>query len=176
MSSIKLALASVAAALAMGTSVMAADLVMEEVAVDDVMTENWTGFYVGGQVLGTAFQGPFPSNSVDLGVVVGANVQLDQVVLGAEGRVAYYIDDTFPPGFVAGASVRAGYLVSEDVLLYGSAGYDRFSPGALYSNLGLGVEFNVTESLSVDLEAKRWWQVFGPYTANTLSASLNWHL
>jgi opacity protein-like surface antigen len=176
MSSIKLALASVAAALAMGTSVVAADLVMEEVAVDEVMTENWTGFYVGGQILGLGFQGPLPSNGVHLGVVVGANVQLEQFVLGAEGRVAYAIDFTFPDGFVAGGSVRAGYLVSPDVLLYGSAGYDRFSAGALYSNLGLGVEFNVSESLSVDLEAKRWWQVAGPYTANTVSASLNWHL
>lgn len=80
------------------TSVMAADLIVEEpIAEVALAAYDWNGFYVGGQigVMGVDVTTPDPDfvqpsgAGFLIGLHAGANAQMDSFVLGVEGDVEY---------------------------------------------------------------------------------------
>jgi opacity protein-like surface antigen len=157
----------------MSGAAVAADFlepVMEEAAAVD-----WNGVYIGAGIEGTAFYGPLGTSMGDISLILGGNIQSDQFVIGVEGFLAGY-QDAFFSGWLVGGEARGGFLVSPEALLYGSLGAVHFDGGANYVTVGAGVEFMVSDSLSIDLEAKHWVETNGPYVANSISLSANWHL
>ena len=139
----------------------------------------WTGFYAGFGATGIAFVEPEASMAA-LDAIAGFNSQAsDSIVVGAEAWLSGWrsnIDDT---GLSVGAEIRAGFLVTPQLLAYASLGAMHFlkEDGATYAQFGLGAEYMVTEDISVDLEYKHWQEVSGAgvYSANALSASVLWH-
>lgn len=127
------------------TSVMAADLIVEEpIAEAALAAYDWNGAYVGVQVGGgwatfdreilpvPGFQNSFDASGWLAGVYAGANFQMDSFVLGIEGDVNWTNisgDDAGTGGSLdtgtidALASLRARAGVAfESVLLYATAG------------------------------------------------------
>lgn len=138
---------------------------------------DWDGFYAGLGLSG--------AYNVNLGErfgfvdgIVGVNAQLEgDFVVGAEVALSGWISDApAGPGLSASGEVRGGFLVTPDVLLYGSAGAMHFiSGGATYLQVGAGAEFAVADNMSLDLQYKYWVEMPGVYRDHSLSASLLWH-
>jgi len=169
-----------AAIMAVGTflsgAALAADL---PVIVDDQTmaeaTSVWNGIYVG---VGTtvAYNVDFAETFGFGDAVVGANMQKDAFVFGAEAYLSGWRSTLAGPGLSAGAEVRGGYLVTPDVLLYLSGGAMHFiSGGNTYGQIGVGTEFKLADNLSLDVEYKYWHQLGGIYQTHSLSTSLLWH-
>lgn len=142
-----------AAVALMSTSVMAADLIVEQpAAVIPTSAFDWSGFYVGahagwasGSVLADPIDAPDETTATGwlLGVQAGANAQFDTFVLGVEGDVAWSNitneDEISAVGgpygltdvnWLASLRGRAG-VAFDQVLLYATAGF-----------AGAGVTFN----------------------------------
>jgi len=153
---------------------------------------SWSGAYVGalasGQASGTtngfrelelptAAEGPVSTIDFAYGAFAGVNMQLgDQWVVSAEGEVTkydadydYVLDDTqdfASSDYKAQLSVRLGYLVNPDTLIYARAGYGlmHMNPDPLFAatgtesgyvqtlSAGLGVEAMVTENALLRVE------------------------
>jgi outer membrane immunogenic protein len=158
--------------------------------VDLEPTRSWSGGYVGVLAGGlsssslnggrqTDFaEGPVSDIEVEYGGFVGANLQVgDQWVVGVEGELlkssvvydATFVDDAYDyaSSDIRGqASVRLGYLVNPDTLIYARAGYglmhinpDEFNsyPGteAAYIqtvSAGVGVESMISENALLRVE------------------------
>jgi outer membrane immunogenic protein len=145
----------------------AADLIIDTPPMNDPVVSDWDGLYAG--LTGAAwFEGTiYPA----IGVELGGNFVSGNLLLGVEGDVAYY----FTSGNLAGElSGRGGVLVTDDVLLYGSAGVGALSNGAVYFPFGVGVELMLQDSVSVDLQAEALAGGGGIF-GSRISASLNYH-
>lgn len=127
------------------TSVMAADLIVEEpIAEVALASYDWNGFYVGAQVGGgwgtfdreiiptPDFQNSFDASGWLVGVHAGANFQMDSFVLGIEGDVNWTnisgddagaggTLDTVTINALGSLRARAGFAI-DSVLLYATAG------------------------------------------------------
>lgn len=160
---------------------MAADapLIIDDQAIEMASPGEWTGFYAGLGATGVVF------NDTDemmgsLDAVVGFNWQAnDRFVVGAEAWLSGWASNYDVEGLNGGTEIRAGFLVTPALLAYASLGGLQFlkENGATYAQIGLGVEYAVTDDISVDLELKHWQEVSGAgvYQANSLSASVLWH-
>lgn len=142
---------------------------------------SWSGAYVGalasGQVSGTAngfrelelptaAEGPVSTIDFAYGAYAGVNMQLgDQWVVSAEGEVTkydadydYVLDDTqdFASSDYKGqVSIRLGYLVNPDTLIYARAGYGlmHMNPDPLFAAAGTQSAYVQTISAGVGIEA-----------------------
>ncbi|MEP7240723.1 MAG: outer membrane beta-barrel protein [Devosia sp.] len=173
-----LTLLSAAAVATLMTGVsFGADLMMAPPAPAAAMTSDWTGGYIG--VAGSWSQvQPSGDQSVDLNVVVGANLQTGMFLVGLEGHAGVDYDYTIASTQgTAGIAARAGFVVGDAALLYGALGYDWYSgSGNTYYTASIGAEFMVSDSMSLDL---RYTHGMGANNANTtdaVSAGLNWHM
>lgn len=145
----------------------AADLIIEPPAVDDPVVSNWDGLYAGltgalwleGGVV-------FPA----LGVELGGNFVSGDLLLGAEIDLAYYLTSG---NFDVGVTGRAG-AVLDSAVIYGSLGIATLSNGSAYVPVGAGVEFMVTDSMSIDLQGEYLIGLNG-FNAVRASTSLNFH-
>lgn len=166
------------AAALMGSTAFAADLVVvDEQTMDFASDTSWSGFYAGVGITG-AYNVDFAETFGFGDVIVGANVQADSFVFGAEAYLSGWRSNLAGPGWSGGAEVRAGYLVAPEVLVYVSGGAMHFiTGGATYGQLGVGAEFMVAEDLSLDLEYKYWRELGGAgvFQTHSVSASLLWH-
>lgn len=160
---------------------MAADapLIVDEQAINMASPGEWTGFYAGLGATGIAFVEPDGSIGA-LDGIVGFNWQAnDSVVVGAEAWLSGWRSDMGETGVSGGTEIRAGFLMTPQLLAYASLGGMHFfkEDGATYAQIGLGAEFMVAEDMSIDLELKHWQEVsgLGEYSANSLSASVLWH-
>ena len=149
-----LVLATVAAG-CMGSVAIAADM-MQPPPPEAVMTSGWDGAYIGGTVSG------YSSGFVGGDLVFGGNFTVsEQFLIGAEAGVGGWIGGG--SGLDAYVAGRAGFLPTDNVLLYGALGAKWFSvpPSVFYA--GLGVEFKATDNVSVRGEIDRFntgvWQV-----------------
>ncbi|MEO6179375.1 MAG: outer membrane beta-barrel protein [Devosia sp.] len=169
----KLAVAAVVLA-SMSTVAMAADLVVDVPMVDEVSPSDWSGFYAGLGLTGTAYTpGADILGSID--AIAGVNVVADMFVLGVEGQISGYTS-TFGNGIQVSGEVRGGVLASPDVLIYGSLGDTYFvTGGGNYVTAGVGVELKVAEKTTLDLEYKHGWGTNVAFQSNSLSASVLWH-
>ncbi len=149
----------------MGTTAMAADL-MQPPPMSDPVVSGWDGFYAG--LTGAAwFQGTvYPG----LGVRLGGNWTSGSVLFGVQGDVRYYLNSGNFGGELAG---RLGYILNDTAVIYGKLGVGGLSNGSRYIPIGAGVEFKVTDSMSVDLTGE--YLAGSGFSATQFGASLNWH-
>lgn len=147
--------------------------------VDLEPKRSWSGGYVGvlagalatssvnGGLAPDELEGPVASINGQYGAYMGVNLQVgDQWVVGAEGDVSIY-DATYDAvstdnawdyatsDHKAQASVRLGYLVNPDTLLYARAGYGlmHINPDSFYSFPGTESAYVQTVSAGLGVEA-----------------------
>lgn len=142
-----LAVAAVAVGV-MGSTAMAADL-MQPPPPAAVMTSGWDGGYIG--VDGAIFT---PPTGLQADVFAGGNMTVSEsFLIGAEASIGTY---TLLPGFgieVSG-SLRAGFIASDAVLIYGKlGGAVDFGAGAgTRVFVGAGAEFKVSDNMAIRAE------------------------
>lgn len=160
-------------AAALTGSAMGADLAVTAPAP----TFDWNGFYAGLGVTGSTWWNGGPSvmqGSID--GIVGVNVTSDQFLFGVEGQLSGYVDDTSTRGWIAKGEVRAGYLATENALIYAALEALHFDAGANYAGVGAGLEFAATDNMSVDIEGTYYpWTDNGAWRSAQVSGSLLWH-
>lgn len=174
-------LSSVALVAGMGASALAADYgtpMMEEPVMMTDPGFDWDGLYAGMGIAAASFTGPGPSGTDGfVRFVLGANMTVDSFLFGAEGWVGGYttISGAGMSGYAYGGQVRAGYLATPDVLLYGSADAFTYDAGGQYAGIGAGVEFAVTDNMSLDTHYTYYgWSNTG-FTGHEISGTLNFH-
>jgi opacity protein-like surface antigen len=169
----KLAVAAVVVG-SMSTAAFAADLIVDVPVIEEAAPSDWDGFYAGLGVTGTMYT-PGGDTLGSLDGIIGVNVVADMFVLGVEGQISAY-SSTFGNGVQLAGEIRGGVLATPDVLIYGSLGDTYFvTGGGNYVNAGLGIEFKVAESTSLDLEYKHGWGTNVPFQSDSISASVLWH-
>ncbi|WP_274426802.1 outer membrane protein [Chelativorans sp. YIM 93263] len=165
------------------TSAYAADVVMEQppqppaapMAVAPVAT--WAGPYAG-IALGYGFEGKFETDDVEVeeradgfvgSAFAGWNGQSEAFVYGVEGDVGYNGmdvedgDDEFKYGVDGSLRARLGYAITNDVLVYGTAGgaatrikaespIDSDTATAIGWTAGAGTDVKLTEQSFARLE------------------------
>lgn len=133
---------------------------------------DWDGFYVGVGIEGIAYSDTF--NVVQADIIAGLNITSGQLLFGLEGWIGGF-RSTFPSsGFQGGASARVGYLVSPKAVIYLAGGVNGNDLGFQYATAGGGVEFAITDNLSIDFEYKYWMSLNSAVTGSGIGASLNW--
>jgi outer membrane immunogenic protein len=175
----KVALSALATTLTMGTA-FAADLITVptstpvEVPVHEEAGFDWSGFYAG--VYGVGQNGSVSGTQYGLGVQAGVNAQFDFYLLGAEvavhgltggvGNTSY--------GQILG---RAGLVVTDDVLVYAAGGYglDLGAPEEDDLLVGGGVEFAVTENVSLEAEYLHGFPLSGGNAKDQVTIGANFH-
>lgn len=160
----KLVLAAAAAG-CMGSTAMAADL-MQPPPMSDPVVSGWDGFYAG--LTGALwFQGTvYPG----VGVRVGGNYTSGDFLIGLQSDLRYY-----PTSGNLGLELaaRGGVILNDTAVVYGKLGVGGLSNGSRYIPIGVGVEFKVSDSVSVDLSAD--YLAGSGFSATQVGASLNWH-
>lgn len=175
----KIALTALATTLTMGTA-FAADLITVptstpvEMPVHEEAGFDWSGFYAG--VYGVGQNGSVSGMQYGLGVQAGVNAQFDFYLLGAEvavhgltggvGNTSY--------GQILG---RAGLVVTDDVLVYAAGGYglDLGAPEEDDLLVGGGVEFAVTENVSVEAQYLHGFPLSGGNAKDQVTIGANFH-
>ncbi len=131
---------------------------------------DWSGPYVGaygGYVFGVGW--------IQTGAQAGYNFDMGGFVAGIEGQLGAVWT---LPGLIGEANVnaRAGVVLG-DALLYGEAGVGVLFPGFVPTwNAGGGIEFAVTNDISLFGEAKALGFFGGGVFGVTVQGGLNWHL
>lgn len=172
---LSLALAALATATALSaTAAQAADLYKPDPVMAMASPSfNWDGFYAG---IGGA--GSFYNTGVTIGQVeveAGVNFTSGDFLFGAEALVGWAINNAGTNSAVIGAEGRLGYLVTPEVLLYLSGGgVHYFNGSTTFGTLGAGVEFAVTDDVSLDLEYKYLWNS-AALNGHEIGASVLWH-
>ena len=141
---------------------------------------SWTGGYVGvlagalgsgtvngfRELEGPPADGPVSTIDPTYGVYMGFNAQLgDQWVVSAEGEVTKYdaaydyvgdeAQDFASSDYKGQVSIRLGYLVNPDTLIYARAGYGlmHMNPDPLFAAAGTESDYVQTLSAGVGIEA-----------------------
>lgn len=123
----------------------------------DTASNNFDGAYVG--IVGAAGISNLPIIDKEIAAVAGYNFNMGNgYVAGAE------IDASFNPlslwgpnAFTGTLDGRVGYVVTDDVMLYGRAGggYTTGGPGSAVWDIGGGAEYALTEKFTVRGELDR---------------------
>lgn len=152
MTILKSTLLAAAATVAIASAAQAADPIMPTPVVPVAPAASvfdWNGFYAGIRV-GAENEIDFDETDWLVGAEIGVNAAFDMFVLGGELAVDYVFDD--PEFAYVEGTVRAGVLLMPEALVYGTVGYgaDMDDGSGEHVLAGLGVEFAVAESVSVD--------------------------
>jgi opacity protein-like surface antigen len=168
----KIALGALASMLLGGTA-MAADL-MAPPPPAAAMTSDWTGGYIGLQ--GSLSRDSSAANSAAIDVVLGADFQTDMFLVG--GRIWGGWTQSISGGggnWDYGVEGRAGFVAGDMALLYGAIGDQSYASGVNFWTAGVGVEFKMGDSASLDLEYKHLWPGSGAtLTSDQVLAGLHW--
>ncbi|WP_029040060.1 outer membrane protein [Cucumibacter marinus] len=136
---------------------------------------DWEGFYAGVGFGSTGLTSGGPADQeYQFQGIAGFNFLASSVVLGAE-VYAEYVTDFTDSTTAVGAEARAGYLVTDDMLVYAALGLHRYQPGGVYATGSIGAEFVVGDSSTIDVKYSYLDHTNGPFWGHKLSASWNWH-
>ncbi len=169
-------LATTAIVLVLGsTGALAADapdLIIDDEAID--MATDWDGVYIG---VGVNIEQDLNGPDLFLGGtgILGANVTMDSFLLGGEVYVGgqFEISGGDPFGMLGG-EIRAGVLVTEEVLLYGALGAEIITGGDTFGTASAGIEVMVSDNMSLDFEGSYVQGLNNGYQGVRGTASLNW--
>lgn len=160
------------------TAAVAADPIALPVGAAEVPVYDsgfdWSGFYAG--VYGVGQMSPVGGAQYGLGINVGVNAQFDYVLVGAEvalhGLAGGTMSTTY--GEVLG---RIGAVVTDDVVLYAAAGYglDLGAPSEDDLLLGGGVEFAVTDQISLRAQYLHGFPINGGNPKDQVTLGANFH-
>ncbi len=167
-------LLTIAASTLMVSGAIAADpiITVEPAYIPQSYSFDWDGFYAGLGVTGIMPSAGTNFGSLDL--IAGANFTNGDMLFGLEGW-GNYTGDGVTTAWGGGLEARIGYLATPEALLYASAGGQFYDTGVSYGTLGGGVEFAVTDDLSLDLEYKYWLRSGSTTTAHSIGVSALWH-
>jgi opacity protein-like surface antigen len=162
-------LLATAATAALSSAAFAADLVVEQPTAPPVVDNsfNWDGAYIGAFV-----QGQTAPNAFGLGVDLGVNALMDNLVLGGEIEAVAATG----PNFSAQLTGKVGGLISDSAILYAYSGIGSRTPSSFYVPVGIGAEFAVAENLGIKAEAQYNFDLSSS-AQNSVAAKvgLNWH-
>jgi outer membrane immunogenic protein len=135
---------------------------------------DWNGFYAGIHGLGQI--SPLGGTQYGLGVQLGVNAQFDYVLLGAEVALQAVTGGNVSTAYLELLG-RAGVLVTDDVALYAAAGYgiDLGAPAEEDLLVGGGVEFAVTEDVSLRAQYLHGFAVNGGNPKDQVTLGANFH-
>lgn len=167
MRTLKIALLATVATAALSSATLAADLIVSEPVIDNSYGFDWEGAYAGLYVLGHS-DGLF-----GIGVDAGVNVEVSEdFLLGVQGELAWLSDNTW----LGQIHARAGFLVSDEALLYGLAGVGFDSVWDAYIPVGVGAEFAVADNMSIRAEYQFQWDLDNSAEdAHVGKIGFNWH-
>jgi outer membrane immunogenic protein len=161
--------AHAADAIALPTSTQAALPVGNQAAGFD-----WTGFYAG--VYGVGQNSPVGGLQYGVGLALGGNVAFDFYLVGAEVAFQGLTGGAGATSYVE-ALGRAGVLVSDNLAAYATAGYgfDLGAPAEDDVLLGGGLEFAVSDNLSVRAQYLHGFPLTGANPKDQVSLGANFH-
>ncbi len=168
-------LLTIAASTLMATGALAADPVMtiEPAYIESSSGFDWDGFYMGIGILGASFTPAASLGQIDF--IAGANFTNGDMLFGLEGWLGFARDNLAIDEWGGGIEARAGYLITPEALLYVSGGGQFYNGGSQYGTIGAGMEFAVTDNVSLDLEYKYWGWSNTAFTGHSIGASALWH-
>jgi opacity protein-like surface antigen len=169
MRSLKLALLATAATAVLSSAAFAADLIVDQPSAPPVVDNSftWDGAYIGAFI-----QGQSAPSAFGLGVDLGVNALMDNLVLGGEIEAVA----STGPNFSAQATAHIGGLISDSALLYAYTGLGSRTFSSWYVPVGVGVEFAVANNVGIKAEAQ--YNVDLTTSAENSAAikvGLNWH-
>jgi opacity protein-like surface antigen len=169
MRSLKLALLATAATAVLSSAAFAADLVVEQPTAPPVVDNsyNWDGAYIGAFV-----QGQTAPSAFGLGVNLGVNALMDNLVLGGEIEAVAATG----PNFSAQLTGKVGGLISDSAILYAYSGIGSRTPSSFYVPAGIGAEFRVADNLGIKAEAQYNFDLTtSAENSAAVKVGLNWH-
>jgi outer membrane immunogenic protein len=135
---------------------------------------DWSGFYAG--VYGVVQSSPAADTQLGLGVGAGINAKFDFFLIGGEVALQGLTNDTIDTAYgqILG---RAGVVVTDDLLLYAAAGYGMGLTGPKEQDalLGGGVEFAVTDNVSLRGQYLHGFDVEGNNPKDQITLGANFH-
>ena len=170
MRSLKLALLATAATAVLSSAAFAADLIVDTPPVATPVVDNsfnWDGAYIGALI-----QGQTAPSAFGLGVNLGVNALMDNLVLGGE------LEAVASTGSNASgqATVKVGGLISDAAMIYAYTGIGTRTATSWYVPAGAGVEFAVASNVGIKAEAQYNFDLTSSaQNSAAVKVGLNWH-
>jgi opacity protein-like surface antigen len=166
---------SLATLLAASAAQAADPIMVVDTPAIEMATSNWDGPYAGiGVILETAITAP-AETIIGAQGIIGINFTSGTLLFGAEAYLSGYNSSVNGLGGVVGGEVRAGLLASDAVLIYIAGGAEIDDAAATYGTAGGGVEFLVSDDLSIDIEYKYIMGINNAWRGHHAGVSANWH-
>lgn len=178
MNTLKVALLASVAVVGFAGAAMAADPYLppiDEPIFDAPVDNGWDGPYIG--IYGGGIWNEYDASFGALGVQAGVNFALGDVLVGGvEVQVGAWGDDFDDLDFEAFALGKLGIGVSDAVLIYAEGGFGYISgPDTAAAAFGGGIEFAVTESISLEGEVLGVYLLDPEIWAARATVGLNFH-
>ena len=135
---------------------------------------DWNGFYAG--VFGVAQAGDGEAAGFGIGADIGLNARFEFVLVGAEVAIHSRTDGAGAGTYVQGIG-RVGVAVTDDLVIYGAggAGTDLGPVAETDALVGGGVEFALTESVSLRGQYLHGFAVEGDERTEQVTFGANFH-
>ena len=168
MRSLKLALLATAATAVLSSAAFAADLIVD--IPDEPIVDN--SFAFDGAYIGVYGEGISNPAAFGVGINIGANAVMDQIVVGGELSAAYLVGG----GWDAQLTGRVGGMIADTALVYVYSGIGNHSPFSYYVPLGVGAEFAVADNLGLKIDGQYNFDLTSSaQNSAAVKIGLNWH-
>jgi outer membrane immunogenic protein len=158
------------------TAAQAADMYTPDPVIDYAVPFSWEGFYAGVGVGGGFFsRGALNARHGYVDLVLGANGVTDDILYGVEVTAGGTWINGVWRGLDMGSEARLGYIFIPEAVIYGAVGGFAYGGGAVYGYLGAGVEYAVTDNISIDFEYKYYGLSNNGWRAHVATAQALWH-
>jgi opacity protein-like surface antigen len=169
MRSLKLALLATAATAVLSSATFAADLIIDTprapVVIDNGFT--WDGAYIGAFL-----QGQSAPDAFGIGVNLGVNVLMDNLLIGGELEAVASTDSNFS----GQGTVKLGGLIGDSAIIYAFTGVGSRTTTSWYAPVGAGIEFALADNLGLKAEAQYNFDLtHSSEDSAAVKVGLNWH-